>query len=97
MHDSQLSIMYVPTPAIVVSHYTFIVVLSYCLQPGEEFRMGTCNTSGNIGGHYAPFGNGPTSASNYSQVCGPDMLEGCEVGDLTGKHTTINVYGKNGG
>ncbi len=52
-----------------------------------------CNTSGNIGGHYDPFSRGPTSASNYSQICGPDMVEGCEVGDLTGKHVTINVAG----
>jgi len=53
-----------------------------------------CNTSGNIGGHFDPFQRGPTSADGYSDACGPDTLDGCEVGDLSGKLATINVAGK---
>ena len=62
-------------------------------QPGDEYRTGGCNITGNIGGHYRPFGNGPPGG-NYNLSCNPDMLTGCEVGDLTGKHATINVPGE---
>lgn len=56
--------------------------------------MGVCDTSTNILGHYRPLGNGPTSNSDYSTVCGPNRTQGCEVGDLTGKHDTVTVQGE---
>ena len=63
------------------------------MQPGEEYRTGYCNTSVNIGGHYDPTNNGPTSDPGYSSQCTPDTQRGCEVGDLTGKHNTLVVSG----
>ena len=59
--------------------------------------MATCDTNstdGNIQGHYSPFGNGPSGTDEYNAVCSPDTVIECEVGDLTGKHSTIDVMGK---
>lgn len=64
----------------------------YLFQPGEEYRVGMCDTTGNLQGHYDPFMNGPSSGPNY--FCDPDTnITGCEVGDLTGKHARIDVGG----
>lgn len=61
------------------------------IQPGEEYRVGDCTA---IGPHYDPTGMGPTNATGYSANCTPDTPIGCEVGDLTGKHDTVDVSGK---
>ena len=64
-------------------------------QPGEEYHLGDCDISneGNVGPHYDPTGNGPTSRPGYSTDCTPDTPSGCEIGDLTGKHARINIPG----
>ena len=64
------------------------------MQPGEEYRLGDCDTSGNIMGHYRPLGNGPTSIDDYDTLCTPAITSGCEVGDLTGKHDQLTIQGK---
>ena len=61
-----------------------------CSQPGEEYRVGMCD----VGPHYDPTGNGPTGRANYSIECTRQTPEMCEIGDLTGKHTTINISGE---
>jgi hypothetical protein len=65
-------------------------------QPGEEYRLAVCNISDNILGHFDPFGRAPTGTPEYNAACTPNTTSGCEVGDLTGKHSTINVQGKHG-
>lgn len=67
--------------------------LLHATQPGEEYRLGNCNTSGNIGGHFDPTGKGPTSDAGYQGRCTPDMPVECEEGDLSGKHDTLTVSG----
>ncbi len=74
------------------NHFNKLMTFPY-IQPGEEYRQGYCNTSGNIGGHYRPFGNGPPSIDGYNVTCTPDLTRGCVVGDLTGKHATITIAG----
>ena len=65
------------------------------IQPGEEYLIANCDitASGNVGPHYDPTGNGPTSRGGYSTVCTPDTPRSCEVGDLTGKHARIDIPG----
>jgi len=48
---------------------------------------------GSVGPHYDPTGNGPTSAVGYSMRCTPDTPNMCEIGDLAGKHGTVNISG----
>ena len=64
-------------------------------QPGEEYRIAYCNITagGNVGPHFDPTGNGPTNRIDYPTNCTPDMPDGCEVGDLTGKHARIDIPG----
>ena len=61
-----------------------------CSQPSEDYRVGTCD----VGPHYDPTVNGPTNRTNYSIECTRQTPEMCEIGDLTGKHTTINIAGE---
>ncbi|XP_064382299.1 uncharacterized protein LOC135331162 isoform X2 [Halichondria panicea] len=52
--------------------------------PGEEYRIGMCNTTGNVGPHF-------DFNSNYTQDCTPASPGACEIGDLTGKHDRVIV------
>ena len=61
------------------------------MQPGEEYRVGDCSV---IGPHYDPTVMGPTDSQGYSVNCTADTPTECEVGDLTGKHDTVHVSGK---
>ncbi len=66
------------------------------LQPGEEYKEPVCDTNsttGNIRGHYDPFGSGPTMRPGYDVDCGANRTSGCEVGDLTGKHDRLTISG----
>ena len=72
------------------THGSGMTTTPLCSQPGEEYRVGTCD----VGPHYDPTGNGPTNRTNYSIECTRQTPEMCEIGDLTGKHTTINIAGE---
>ncbi len=66
----------------------------YLVQPGEEYRIGVCNTTGNIGPHFDPQQIGPPFNPNYAINCTAETPSNCELGDLTGKHDTVIVSGE---
>ena len=68
-----------------------VIKLSHSPQPSEQYRVGGCS---DVGPHYDPTGMGPTSRENYTVDCTCNTTEGCEVGDLTGKHAQIDVPGE---
>ena len=45
-----------------------------------------------VGPHYDPTNN--SANVNYSIDCNPSAPEQCEIGDLTGKHSQINIGGE---
>ena len=66
-------------------------VISFFQPADDTYRIGMCSS---VGPHYDPTGNGPTSAMGYNVTCTPDTPEQCEIGDLTGKHDTIDISGE---
>lgn len=67
-------------------------VIPFSMQPSDDtYRVGMCSS---VGPHYDPTGNGPTNRDGYNVSCTPDTPDGCEIGDLTGKHDTINISGE---
>lgn len=64
----------------------------YYQQVTNDYRQGICNS--NIGSHYDPFSAGPISLPGYLDRCGPDTPDECEVGDLSGKHSMIDIDGE---
>ena len=81
------------TAVAVVIVLVTTTTMSYILfpQPSSGYRFGSCQPD--IGGHYDPFNRPPPSDPSY--FCTPDRenITNCEVGDLTGKHDTIDVTG----
>lgn len=58
--------------------------------PSETYRIGMEGCTPQIvGPHYDPTNN--SANVNYSIDCNPSAPEQCEIGDLTGKHSQINI------
>jgi Cu/Zn superoxide dismutase len=59
-------------------------------QPSTYYRAGNCT---GVSGHFNPFDVNITT-NEYMMNCGPDNLQACEVGDLSGKHGRMTISDK---
>lgn len=58
------------------------------IKPSDNYRTGNCS---GVGGHFDPFLRRANLSEPYYCSPEPSNITNCEVGDLTGKHDTVNV------